>query len=385
MKRLEIHEREMKEVIDLMTKAVQSVTDRDERYEREIADAGQRLRSVAGIQDLTRIRKSILASATSLTACVERIADDGRESLRRMRSRVEDYRARGEQLDPGLSTLPAELEGRDVSAWRPASEHWAERALLRFSSNRRELRDALDVIGKAIEAVAMRDERYSSDTGGIAQRLRSIASFKDLARIHSGVIDSAACLTACVQRITDDGRQSARRLQADAEQCRSLLGDAERSLVWDLLTDLSGRNRFLNELNLRVEAGDPFCIILVSLHDFNRSARCNIRAAEDLIRQFALELRTQFPSDPVARCREDQFAVLLTTSYRDAEARVHRIRRSALGAYRVEIERQFFVVELGAEVAVVQWNGVETAQAMLSRASLVCRPADTPEADILQR
>jgi len=89
------------------------------------------------------------------------------------------------------------------------------------------------------------------------------------------------------------------------------------------------------------------------------------------LNQFALELRTQFPAaDLVARCGRDEFAVIITTSYRDAEARVHRIRRAALGEYKVKSAGQVVVVGIDAAIGVVEWNGAEDSQELLARNSV---------------
>jgi diguanylate cyclase (GGDEF)-like protein len=88
------NEHELRVIIDAMAKAVESVTGRDERYALEVGDLTARLRSITGLNDLALIRRSIVESANSLTACVERMAEAGRESLRRLSDQVEDYRSR---------------------------------------------------------------------------------------------------------------------------------------------------------------------------------------------------------------------------------------------------------------------------------------------------
>jgi diguanylate cyclase (GGDEF)-like protein len=88
------NERELREIIDAMAKAVESVAARDERHTLEVGDLTARLRSVTSLNDLALIRRSIVESANSLTACIERMAESGRESLRRLSDQVEDYRAR---------------------------------------------------------------------------------------------------------------------------------------------------------------------------------------------------------------------------------------------------------------------------------------------------
>lgn len=88
------NERQLKEVIAVMTRAIESVGERDERYAREVADLTARLRSITEITSLSAIRKCIVESANGLTECVERIAKDSRESLRRLSAQVDEYRVK---------------------------------------------------------------------------------------------------------------------------------------------------------------------------------------------------------------------------------------------------------------------------------------------------
>jgi diguanylate cyclase (GGDEF)-like protein len=88
------NEHELREIIDAMAKAVESVTGRDKRYAQEVGDLTARLRSITTLNDLASIRRSIVESANSLTACVEHMAAAGRDSLRRLSDQVQDYRSR---------------------------------------------------------------------------------------------------------------------------------------------------------------------------------------------------------------------------------------------------------------------------------------------------
>ena len=378
LQRFEATEREIKEIIDAMAKALQSVTERDERYAREVVDIGQRLRSIASLKDLARTRQVILVSASSLTACVERITQDGRESLRRLHTQVEDYRSRFDKTGHGLLKLvPAGAVAgkRDDLNWKPAAEQWAERASLRLEANRRELKGVLEVIRKAVESVTGRDELYGSEVSGIAQRLRSIADCKDLARVHHGVIDSAGSLTACVERLAEDGRESLRQLASEAEECRSRLDNPERLSSPDLLNDVLNRRRFKETLSMRIKAGDRFCLILIALNELKRvNSQFGRPAGDDLLKQFTLELRTQFPPpDQVARCGGEEFAVIVMSSYRDALARVHRIRHAALGEYKLRSGEAAVVVEVDASIGLVEWDGAESSEELLAHAAAVSR------------
>jgi diguanylate cyclase (GGDEF)-like protein len=122
------NEHELREIIDAMAKAVESVAARDERHTLEVGDLTARLRSITSLNDLALIRRSIVESANSLTVCVDRMAEAGRESLRRLSDQLEDYRARLSRseklsfLDPltGLANRRGFEEQLDIRMSTPA-------------------------------------------------------------------------------------------------------------------------------------------------------------------------------------------------------------------------------------------------------------------------
>jgi diguanylate cyclase len=88
------NEKELREIIAAMAQAVESITSRDERYALEVGDLTARLHSITTMNDLTLIRQAIVESANSLTACVKRTAEAGKESLRRLSAEMDEYRSR---------------------------------------------------------------------------------------------------------------------------------------------------------------------------------------------------------------------------------------------------------------------------------------------------
>src|ERR1035438_1426788 len=84
--RHEAAESEFRKITAAMADAVESITARDERYAQEVGDLTDRLRSITSMDDLAAVRRSIVESADSLAACVVRVAETGKESLRRLKA-----------------------------------------------------------------------------------------------------------------------------------------------------------------------------------------------------------------------------------------------------------------------------------------------------------
>jgi diguanylate cyclase (GGDEF)-like protein len=247
---------------------------------------------------------------------------------------------------------------------------WAEQAFLRHEASERDLKKIVDVMAKAIESVTERDARHLLKVGDLAQNLRSIAGMGDLAVISRSILENASALTACVERIVEEGRRSLVRLSAEVEDYRSRLVKSERLSSLDPLTGLANRRCFEEQLDVKIRAAKNFCLILIDLNNFKGvNDRLGHLAGDQVLKDFAGKLQLQFPSaDLVARWGGDEFAVIITCSHKDAQARVHRIRRSALGQSRVSVARQVVTVAVDASIGVVEWDGKEKGPEMLARA-----------------
>lgn len=87
-------EQTIRELLHLVFETAETTGVRDEEFSREITELSDRLRTVAGLESLPVIRRSIRENAAALTDCVVRMADEGRESVRRLHSEIAEYRSR---------------------------------------------------------------------------------------------------------------------------------------------------------------------------------------------------------------------------------------------------------------------------------------------------
>ena len=90
---------EFKEIMVIMARTAESVGDRDQRYSTQLTEFTTRLHSLASMDDLTRIRDSLVSSANELQARVEQMAQDGRQVIAQMRGELQQYQARLEEAE----------------------------------------------------------------------------------------------------------------------------------------------------------------------------------------------------------------------------------------------------------------------------------------------
>jgi diguanylate cyclase len=288
----------------------------------------------------------------------------------------------GAEMERKLSDLSSALEENQSSPHfaeilagthrkaQAAFSHWADQAFERHKANETELSEIVDAMAQAVESITARDERYALEVGDLTKRLRAITSLSDMALIKRSLVESANSLTACVERMAEASKQSLRRMSAEVDDYRSRLSSSEKLSSLDPLTGLANRRRFEELLNGKIRAGSRFCLILIDLNDFKAvNDRLGHVAGDEVLKFFAVRLRSQFPSaDLVARWGGDEFAVIINSSEKDAEARVERMRRSPIGEFKIDSGKQTIGVAVEASIGVVQWNGSEKGSELLARA-----------------
>lgn len=90
---------EFKEIMMIMARTAEAVGDRDQRYSKQFSEFTGRLHSLASMDDLTKIRDSLVSSASELQAGVNRMAQDGEEVVARMRGELRQYQVKLEEVE----------------------------------------------------------------------------------------------------------------------------------------------------------------------------------------------------------------------------------------------------------------------------------------------
>jgi diguanylate cyclase len=90
---------EVKDLMMVVARMAEAVGDRDQRYASQFNDFSARLQAMADLEDLTKIRASLVENVRELKICVERMAQDSHQSVTQLRSELSVYQARLEATE----------------------------------------------------------------------------------------------------------------------------------------------------------------------------------------------------------------------------------------------------------------------------------------------
>jgi diguanylate cyclase (GGDEF)-like protein len=94
---------DVKEILMTLARAAESVAERDKRYTTQFGDFTKRLQALANLEDLPQIRAAIVRGAKELKTCVDKMEQDGRESVAALRTQVSTYQTKLEESEQRAS------------------------------------------------------------------------------------------------------------------------------------------------------------------------------------------------------------------------------------------------------------------------------------------
>ncbi len=111
---------EIQDMVLDIAEVAKAVAARDDRYKAQFGEVTLRLHKVNDLEDLVRIRELVGETAAALKSCVERMVEDGRQSLASLQNKLAHYEQRLSEaerkslLDP--MTLLANRKGVEMEA-----------------------------------------------------------------------------------------------------------------------------------------------------------------------------------------------------------------------------------------------------------------------------
>jgi diguanylate cyclase (GGDEF)-like protein len=188
--------------------------------------------------------------------------------------------------------------------------------------------------------------------------------------MRQSVVESAAELKTAVRKMAEEGEQSVSQLRAEVANYRSKLEQSEKREAVDTLTGLANRREIEAQIEDRISWNRPFCLAILDLNEFKRINDVHGHmAGDDLLKQFAAEMKAQFrPDDVVGRWGGDEFVVVVDTDLDGARVRLDRVRQWAFGDYEISSGRNVVEVVVMASIGIAEWDGEESTVELMARA-----------------
>jgi diguanylate cyclase len=247
---------------------------------------------------------------------------------------------------------------------------WADEAEQNRKESEKTIADLLLAVNGAAASTGSRNEKFSREIGVLSDRLRKVAGLESLPLMRRSITENVSALGQCVTRMTDEGRESVRKLTSQVAEYQTRLLASESRAQIDPLTGLYNRRGLEQQLELRIRGQQPFSLIVADLNGFKSvNDQYGHLAGDEILKKFAGELKAQFlPDDRVARWGGDEFVGLVAGSPQEGAVRADQIRQWVLGEFRITIDNQTVPVILDAALGTTAWNGVETALELFGRA-----------------
>jgi diguanylate cyclase (GGDEF)-like protein len=224
--------------------------------------------------------------------------------------------------------------------------------------------------GTAAQQVGERDKRYSRRFTEFGDRLQATSRLGDVVVIRHALGQHSADLKSYVAQMVKDSEETIGQLRSQLANYEFRLEEMEHLATQDALTGLSNRRKVERQIEVRIRSGQTFSVISLDLNGFKQlNDTYGHLAGDDLLQQFAVELRTVFRSyDIVGRIGGDEFIALLDADISVANAKLDRIRNWVNGNYAVKGNPSASKVKVTAAAGAAQWSPGETMLELLKRA-----------------
>jgi len=247
---------------------------------------------------------------------------------------------------------------------------WATHAADVSGNKANGIQDVLLIAGTAAQQVSERSNHHAKRFTEFTERLSATSRLNDLTVIRQSIGQHSADLKSYVTQMVTDSTAAVSQLRAQIATYESRLEEMEHLAAHDSLTGLLNRRKVERHIETRIRAGQTFCVISLDLNGFKQlNDTYGHAAGDDLLKQFAAELKTVFRAhDVIGRVGGDEFIVLVDDDLGVAAARRERIQRWVNGRYRVNANPNAPKVTVTAAAGIAQWNPGEAMQDVLSRA-----------------
>jgi len=296
------------------------------------------------------------------------------------RSAAQDGSPHGRELEASLNEVDrriAEASDHELpsEAATEAEAHvhqWGNKLAEDANAKADELRELLLALAKTAESVESRDQSYTSQFTSVADKLKSVCDYNDLAQIRSSLVKYVGDLKRGVDKMAQESRELVTQLKAEVHAYEARLEAVEEIASRDELTKLPNRRKMQQQINENIKRRNTFCVVILDLNNFKLlNDRYGHNAGDDLLKQFSSELKSGTRADDiVGRWGGDEFIAVMLCAEQEALAYIERLKSWAFGKYTLTEASGHpgTEIQMEAAIGVAQWRDGETLQRVVERA-----------------
>lgn len=286
------------------------------------------------------------------------------------------YRLQLEQLEEQLNVQVILRSPEAAQRLREISEGLL-RTLSDFSSHSVEvfrqdtsnLRDILSFLGTTAEALNSLNLARSGEFRDFGKQLEELTRVDDFTVLRRALYDCAAKLRDKIDMVSEENRTTIARLQHDVAVFRQRLDEAEMEAATDPLTGALNRRGLQRQIDMRIEVGKQFALLMFDLNEFKSiNDRFGHAAGDQVLKHFAQVVKSSVRSgDVVARWGGDEFIVVFDARMDDAIARSRQIFVKLAPPLPLHVRGRTVMLAIRASSGVAEHNENETAQELFTR------------------
>jgi diguanylate cyclase (GGDEF)-like protein len=287
-----------------------------------------------------------------------------------------DYRRQIEQLeseldarkilkDPAAVVLLAQIGEKLMDTVR----EFSNRSVEAFRQDTSNLRDILATLGGMAEALNVQNLVSSDEFQSFEQHLEELTRIEDLSLLRQSLSARVVDFRSKIDELSEKSRATISRLQCDVSIFRKKLDEAELQAATDPLTETCNRRELQRQIDLRIDLGKQFSLLMFDLNEFKSvNDRFGHAAGDHVLKHFANVVKSCVqPCDVVARWGGDEFIVVLDASIEEAKARSRQIFSKLEAPVVFQVRGRAVMLGIRASSGVAERGANETSPELFIR------------------
>jgi diguanylate cyclase (GGDEF)-like protein len=235
-----------------------------------------------------------------------------------------------------------------------------------------DVRQIVAVLARGIATIAAAGHQHHTNLTGFATILQHVGESANLREIRRRLSEEVSNIRAYLDRMAGENRSTIEHLEEQLALVQDRLADVEKLARTDALTGLLNRREGEQCLRQAIDAGSPFCVLLLDLNDFKHiNDRWGHVCGDQILTIIGRKLQKWADhATAVSRWGGDEFLVVSPGSL-DAGSRVRDTLRQAIsGCYTIVVLGNTYKVAVGTAIGLAEYQSGENQEELLCRADV---------------